>query len=267
MEGMAAEAVERLSTAAAVEHPGETGHARERVIGHFLRRLVPGSFDIGTGFAIDAAGDISEQLDIVIYRRTYHPTFEVGGVQYFPVESIAAVIQNKASVASRAALRSALGNLESVKRLDRTGGGRNYAVVGQGRGSNVDPDDYNFQVWTAILTEASLAPDTLAEEMRLWIQGRPRRLWPNVYVDVRRFASFYEPEDHGATARPATAVTFNLTALRIPDPRIEPPLMDFASLLLDFLRVTELIDYNPLTYLPRSVASTRMFEVPPGTTD
>ena len=44
----------------------------EQIIAAFLGRLLPSSFSISTGFVIDAAGGISRQIDIVIYRNDYH---------------------------------------------------------------------------------------------------------------------------------------------------------------------------------------------------
>lgn len=61
---------------------------------------------------IDAAGGISNQIDIVIYRDDYHSTFEIGEIKHFMVESVVAVIENKASMASSAALRQAFDNIK-----------------------------------------------------------------------------------------------------------------------------------------------------------
>lgn len=79
---------------------------------------------------IDAAGGISNQIDIVIYRDDYHSTFEIGEIKHFMVESVVAVIENKASMASSAALRQAFDNIKSVKRLDRTNKGNNIVIPG-----------------------------------------------------------------------------------------------------------------------------------------
>ena len=50
--------------------------------------MLPAELGIDTGFVIDAAGGVSKQIDIVIYRTSYHPVFEIGGVKYFLVESV-----------------------------------------------------------------------------------------------------------------------------------------------------------------------------------
>ena len=94
------EVLTELDLARAISHPGESGRAREQIIAAFLDRLLPHSFSISTGFVIDATGAISRQIDIIIYRNDYHPVFEIGGIKHFLVESVAVVIENKASIAA-----------------------------------------------------------------------------------------------------------------------------------------------------------------------
>lgn len=127
MRSLASEVLHQLELVNAIAHPGENGRARETIIRSFLQKFVPRGFGIDTGFVVDAHGTMSKQVDIVIYRDDYHPVFEIGGVRHFMVESVAAVIENKARVESRKVLGSALDNLRSVKGLDRTGGGRNHS--------------------------------------------------------------------------------------------------------------------------------------------
>ncbi len=78
-----------------------------------------------TGFVIDGSGSVSGQVDLVLYRNDYYPIFEIGGVKHFPVESVVAVFEIKASTDSKNKLQGALDQIESVKALDRTGGGTN----------------------------------------------------------------------------------------------------------------------------------------------
>ena len=54
----------KLKLAKAITHPGESGRARENIIAEFLRKLVPQSIGIDTGFVIDSQGGISKQIDI-----------------------------------------------------------------------------------------------------------------------------------------------------------------------------------------------------------
>jgi hypothetical protein len=78
----------------------------------------------------------------VIYRDNYHPILEIGGLKHFLVESVVAVIDNKAAVVTREVLRDALESVRSVKQLDRSRDGNNYVVMdfhGGGPKQNSDP--------------------------------------------------------------------------------------------------------------------------------
>jgi uncharacterized protein DUF6602 len=253
--GLVGELVRKLKAAAAIDHPGESGTAREGAIKEFLEKLIPSRFSVGDGFAFDALGDISKQLDVVIVRNDYHPVFRVGGVNHYPIESVAAVIQSRASVAARASLLDALENLESVKALDRTASGANYQVHGTIHGGPVHPDEFQSQVWTAVLTQASLARGTWASEMKSWLSNSPRRLWPNMYVDVNGFSTWYGQADEKVSTNPMHAVNLRVSDVTRGDERMEPPLADFAFSLLSYLRTAHLIDFQPELYLPISTAS------------
>jgi hypothetical protein len=110
-----------------VTHSGELGTAREQIIREFLKAHLPKKFDVSTGFAFDCAGNISRQLDIVIFDADACPRFEIpGGKFLFPCEAIVAVGQIKSAMTSIKQFRSAVKNLISVKSLDRSVNGTAY---------------------------------------------------------------------------------------------------------------------------------------------
>src|SRR5258708_28829732 len=101
-----------------VPHPGELGTGREEIIRAFLRAYLPNRFEVATGFAFDACGSVSEQLDIIIANSLVCPRFETaGGKRFYPCESIVAVGQVKSSLTTKQAFRDAMRNLASVKLL------------------------------------------------------------------------------------------------------------------------------------------------------
>lgn len=82
-------------------HNGEYGTYREDLVKRFLRLYIPSRLDIGTGFLINAEGDISTQCDIIIYDRYTTPIIESSGNQrFFPIETVAAVGEIKSTVQS-----------------------------------------------------------------------------------------------------------------------------------------------------------------------
>lgn len=56
LEALADETLRRLALASEVEHPGESGRAREQILTAFIEQLVPSSFSVATGFVVDALG-------------------------------------------------------------------------------------------------------------------------------------------------------------------------------------------------------------------
>lgn len=258
--GMNEEVLGGLSLAGSVDHPGEGGRARENVLVRFFSRLIPASFSISSGFVIDGTGAKSRQIDLVIYRNHYHPVFEVSGIKYFAVESVAVVMENKTSVASTKALRTALENIKSVKALDRTNGGRNYLLLGHERRDPLDPCKFNHQVFGAVLTERSLEKSTLRDEMLEFLKSNDRRHWPNCYADVRGVYLAYQGANGAITDHPAEAQKLLLTDPGSQD--YQPPLLHLAHALVDFLRVVPVVDFQPSAYFPAPSVRVDTFELP-----
>ena len=242
LESMGREVLNELALTKAITHPGESGRAREQILASFLRRLLPSDFSLSTGFVIDAHGSISRQIDLVIYRTGYHPVMNIGGVKYFIIESVAAVIEMKASIRSVERLRQALENIRSVKILDRTGGGANY-LLGHNLGIDIDPNNFEHQVFGAIVTEESLGLDTLHETLRSFLTAHPRGEWPNLYVDVNSLTVTYEAPNGLFGTRTSDAIGFVVTEIRS-----WSPLFELAFEVLNVLRITPLIDYKPTAY-------------------
>ena len=115
---------------AQISHPGEKGRGREDVVRDFLREYMPARFGIDTGFVVDVHGNVSGQMDIVVYDRASALLFKVSeGVRLFPIECVAAVIQVKSRLEKRD-LEDAIANLSTAVALDRTGSGYPYMMLG-----------------------------------------------------------------------------------------------------------------------------------------
>lgn len=254
VHGMAEEVHSRLRAASIIGHPGEAGRARENIVRDFLRNLVPRGFSIDTGFVIDTQGGMSLQQDVVIYRDAYHPLFTVGGVKHFTIESASAVVEVKSRITSAAALRSALDNGASVKRLDRTGRGNNYTVVGSVRGEDVNPDHHIHQVYSAVLTVDCLSIESTRSELGTWLARHPRREWPNQVVATNKFSTAYIPSEPRVDQMNAQTLTFGAfdSNQEFGHAKNTYPILDFAQQLMSFLRVCPIIDYQPSAYLPGS---------------
>ena len=255
------EVINQLDLVNSITHPAENGKARERIIANFFSKLLPRSYSISSGFVIDAVGGISKQIDLVIYRNDYHPIFQVGEVNYFPAECVSTVIEVKSTIKDKKTLQSALENIKSVKTLDRTNRGKNYLITGQSGGPPVNPAEFKHQIFGAILTEKSMKKETLIHNLRFFLMDNSRNIWPNFYADVRNFsvgylASDIPPKIH---AIPGEAIYVALTDGL--DKNSVPPLIELSFEMLNFLRVSPVIDYKPTDYLFDSSGQTTWWDI------
>lgn len=101
-------------------HPTTIGDASEANWGRMLRSFLPGRYEVGPIFALDAAGNQSEQVDLAVYDRQYSPLwFQSGASRFVPVESVYAVFEVKQNV-NLENLNYAANKVASVRRLSRT---------------------------------------------------------------------------------------------------------------------------------------------------
>jgi hypothetical protein len=236
-----------LALARQISHPGESGRAREHVMANFVRTLIPSSYSVNTGFVLDTAGLISRQVDIVVHRTDYAPSFEIGGVGYFLAEAVAVAIEVKAAVSSRRELRTAIENIASVKLLDRTAGGHNYVLRGNIQGGPVVPGRFEHSVFGAIVTHDSLERNTFVQTYLEELRGFPRHAWPNLYIDVDDWWAGYQP----VVADPVLATELAVSTAPT------SPLAALAVGITNYLRVAELIDFKPGSYIPLTDRVTR----------
>jgi Domain of unknown function (DUF6602) len=255
----ARETVEQLQLATEIEQPGESGRAREQILTAFIRRIIPSSFGVSTGFVVDTAGRKSKQVDVVVYRTDYAPVFDIGGVKHFLVESVAAAIEVKAEIPSWRLLEQALENIRSVKELDRTRGGNNDRLMEDSVIGKVDPNNFYHQIFGAIVTERSMKQN-FVPRYRAWLESHFPRVWPNLYVNAShvRDESFIAgylkefPAPHGQprfTANPMAGGPFAKIKMTHHG---EPPLLDLAFELVNFFRVVPKIDFSATTYIAPS---------------
>lgn len=105
---------------------GDRGGNREEVIKEFLRKHLPGKYSIGSGQAISVDGQVSRQLDAVIYAHATCPLWYNEHTQIFPVESVCAVVEIKSSLDS-AVLKECAENIRSIRKLTKLSGERPLA--------------------------------------------------------------------------------------------------------------------------------------------
>jgi len=103
-----------------ITHPGTKGGASELNWIEMLNTYLPERYKVDKAFILDSGGDLSEQIDIVIYDKQYSPfLFHQDGAIYIPAESVYAVFEVKQTI-SKEKIEYAGNKFASVRRLKRT---------------------------------------------------------------------------------------------------------------------------------------------------
>ena len=136
-------------------HSGETGSRRDAVVAAFLRSTLKGPYVIGRGEVVEASGQASRQVDVLVYDRDKgEELIESDASLVVAAECVYAAIEVK-PVLDGHHLVPAVDNIRSVKALDRT------AVLRTRR----DEPHANPPVFGAIFAFASTEPQRLLEQL------------------------------------------------------------------------------------------------------
>ncbi len=103
-----------------LEHPTTLGDSCELKWIDWLKKYLPKRYCADKAQVIDSNGNLSQQIDIVIYDRQYTPfVFNDSGAVYIPAESVYAVFEVKQTL-NKEYLIYAGKKVESVRNLHRT---------------------------------------------------------------------------------------------------------------------------------------------------
>lgn len=103
-----------------VHHPGTKGNGTELAWADWLRTYLPKRYSVDQAFIVDCQGNISDQIDLVIYDQQYSPfVFYHEGIKYIPAESVYAIFEVKQSL-NKENILYAGEKAESVRKLHRT---------------------------------------------------------------------------------------------------------------------------------------------------
>lgn len=103
-----------------IKNPGAKGAATELNWLDMLRIYLPKRYEGEKAFVLDANGNLSDEIDIVIFDRQYSPfLFKQDGNCYIPAESVYAVIEVKPSLSKRNIIYAGR-KAASVRKLCRT---------------------------------------------------------------------------------------------------------------------------------------------------
>ena len=99
-----------------IQHNLEDGKYREYLVKRILSKIVPSKYEITNGFVIDSQNNKSDEMDIIIYDKSYVPPFFDETYTVVPIESVIAVIQVKTTLTWEQ-LGKSIDNLNSIDKL------------------------------------------------------------------------------------------------------------------------------------------------------
>lgn len=142
-----------------LKHPTTKGNHCEEAWINFFRSFLPSRYSVDKGFVFDCKGNISEQIDIIIYDSQYSPLIFIteAGEKYITAESIYAVFDSKSQI-NKKTLEYTDKKIESVKKLHRTS--RNIINGGIEQGA-CKPKD----ILGGILAVDSILPKNIQKNM------------------------------------------------------------------------------------------------------
>lgn len=108
-------------------HPSD-GKFREDLIKVMLD-VIPQKYCKKGGFVIDSQGNISKEIDLIIYDEVYVPRFFMETYSLVPIESVVAIVQVKTTLDSTK-LKDSIKNLNSIDDLEPKKGGKIISASG-----------------------------------------------------------------------------------------------------------------------------------------
>lgn len=101
-------------------HAPSKGTTFENIFIEFLREYLPKFMDVSSGFIVDANGNQSRQLDVILFDANKSPKFyQKENIRVLPIECVYGVIEVKAKLAI-SDVGEIFENMKSVRRLEKT---------------------------------------------------------------------------------------------------------------------------------------------------
>lgn len=231
----------------ALPHAGVKGASAEDTFRAFLREYLPRSLDISSGFLVDATGNVSRQLDVIISDAAKTPLFFRGGEhRVIPVECAYAVIEVKSKLDGKE-LESAFKNMLSVRNLKKTA---YYRQTGSDIVHTKTLYGKKWEIWPTNFYIFAFASTDL-EQLRTRLEGmhleQSRPEWSRVdcvcVLDNGVILNYIHHED-----------SFSVSALPEPGSRLvvsetDRPLLFFYTLITHYLNQADMPNFRFNDYL------------------
>lgn len=145
-----------------LDHPVSKGEHCESAWIDFFRGFLPNKYAIDKGFVFDSKGNVSEQIDIIIYDALYTPLVfgTDSGEKFVTAESVYAVFESKPRI-NKTTLKYADEKINSVTSLHRS----NRKMIASGKPIN---QRKLTPILGGILAINSVGCDKISEYVKLY---------------------------------------------------------------------------------------------------
>lgn len=188
-------------------HPVAVGDDTELNWKGMLESILPVRYRVGKGFAVDADGGRSEQVDLLVYDRHFSPVLlDVGEYVFVPAEAVYAVLEVRQEL-SKQTIVYAGGKVESVRRLRRTSAPVPY-VEGEYKPKELHP------ILGGLLTMESAWTPPLGDPLGRALQEAPTTLDLGCALRHGSFEALAGTESLVKSASDSALIFFVLTLLK-----------------------------------------------------
>ncbi len=166
-----------------IQHNPSKGAVREYILKRCIRPFLPDAYGISNGECFDMDGNVSKQLDAVVYDRLYSYTVPyTDDFIEFPYESVYGNIEIK-SFLDKDELLASIENIISLKKLHRVIPPASQIIPNRCIDiSGVQwSDSGTFESFGIVFAFDSLSPETIIEHLRT-VDPRYLTYLPNMYV-------------------------------------------------------------------------------------
>lgn len=102
-------------------HWGEDGRYKEILLSDFLKTIVPHNVAVGTGFVKNAVGQLTSQIDILVYNTNYPTLFKKGDFVVLMPDSVLGIIEVKSTASQSVLTNNAHQHLSVIEKCERNG--------------------------------------------------------------------------------------------------------------------------------------------------
>lgn len=175
-----------------IDHQGAKGQATEEGWREMLGEYLPKRYCVSKAFVIDADGDRSDEIDLVVYDRHYSPfLLNQGGAIFIPAESVYAVFEVKQDLTAEH-VDYAMRKAASVRKLRRT----SAKITHAGGEFKARPP---FPILAGLLTLEKNGKSPLGKRLAAWLEAGPREGRLDLICALRHgSAEATYPEGNGA---------------------------------------------------------------------